>query len=356
MSLRNHLSLFATALFFTPVSLHAALIATDAAVPEQMERGGTAEDYARYIIGETPGYAKSMEYAWVGAFSSYNELVIQSGASLATGSVDIGYQTHTRHNRAIITGAGSRWSVDGALYVGFRGSYNSLEVREGGTLSLTNNLEIGYVNGSNYNSIVVSGPGSSVEAGSLSMGENGVGNTMTVTNGASLTLSRFSRTSIGYGEGAADNQLILDGAGTILRTGWLAVGDGEVGNTLTITNAALAVTWMGVSADAESNSVIRLNGGFLAITYDQTDMIHDLIAEGALHYWDSASGEWRAGGEEHFQVEFFGYDADDEAAAEALTGHSGLAGHTIVTSIPEPTVSTLVAGMLLFPLFRRRRA
>ena len=93
----------------------------------------------------------------VGYASSGNNLVIANSGQVFSASAYIGgYGSFTGNgNNGLVTGAGSLWSNSGSLYVGYRGSSNSLTIANSG-MAIATNVVIG-LNPSAGNVLTVSG-------------------------------------------------------------------------------------------------------------------------------------------------------------------------------------------------------
>ena len=67
-------------------------------------------------------------------------LVVSNGATVVDGNAYIGNALGANGDAALVTGAGSRWSNGGSLYIGVSGSGNTLLITNGGTVIATNVL------------------------------------------------------------------------------------------------------------------------------------------------------------------------------------------------------------------------
>src|SRR6266404_7638014 len=68
----------------------------------------------------------------VGSIGSFNHLLITNGGLVQNGFGALGIDPASRSNLAVITGAGSVWTNQNDLYVGYVGHGNSLVVSNGG--------------------------------------------------------------------------------------------------------------------------------------------------------------------------------------------------------------------------------
>jgi len=71
----------------------------------------------------------------VGSNGSFNQLVVSNGAMLINADGELGQAPGSSNNLAWITGAGSLWTNRGILTVGFYGVGNTLVVSNGATLA-----------------------------------------------------------------------------------------------------------------------------------------------------------------------------------------------------------------------------
>ncbi len=98
----------------------------------------------------------------------------------------IGSDAGSDANTVIVANAGSSWTLTGALRVGGSGSFNDLEILNGGVVSVTGNKNVwvGYADNAGGNRITVSGVGSTLDV-------QGTGE-ITLSNGGVPTNSDFN--------------------------------------------------------------------------------------------------------------------------------------------------------------------
>jgi len=238
------------------------------------------------------------------------------------------------YNRLCITNAGSRVILGQTCIGGERGgttytngTYNTLEVVDGGTLE-ANNLVIGGAEGSAYNRLLVDGAGSTVTVGyEILLGMRGHTNYIDILNGGKLeSLSRYLvighdreggqrfashgnictvsgvgselATTQGYyigADGCTDNELHISEGAEIGGTGQMTLGsgDGAMNNRVRITSGGKCCTlWsinIGNGLDANENEIyITGEGSTLKTTeYDVTIGVHShsnrvVVADGGL--------------------------------------------------------------------------
>jgi T5SS/PEP-CTERM-associated repeat protein len=190
----------------------------------------------------------------IGSGGRDNSLTVADGGTVTTGgNTYLSYYGASYANKAIVTGTGSAWTVNGALYLGYSGTDSELTVISGGRLNTTDTY-LGYnLNTASGNSARVSGATWN-NTGSLTVGHASANNSLRVENGGQLT---SGSTVIGNRQGyyryhyngstyvhseleyANNNSAGITGSSsTWALTGDLTVGLGGRGNTLTITDGA----------------------------------------------------------------------------------------------------------------------
>jgi T5SS/PEP-CTERM-associated repeat protein len=124
----------------------------------------------------------------VGNASEGASVVVSNGATVTGGAqVHLGPNTWATNNSILVTGSGSSWTNTATILVGATSSNNSLVVSDGG--QVTAPLYVGRDAGSNNNSVLVTGSGSSLSTGlgnTTIIGYSGQG-TLTVANGGIAT-------------------------------------------------------------------------------------------------------------------------------------------------------------------------
>ncbi len=168
------------------------------------------------VTGSGSEFANDATF-YLGKAGGGNTLMVEQGGLMTTRNARIGGDATSSGNMATVTGAGSNWNISGtALRVGSLGSSNSLSILDGGTVTVdTGRTFVGYGAGSNNNSILVSGTGSSLSVWDLFVGRLGTNNTVTVAAGGLLL---------------ADNIILGEQAGS---SGTLQIGTGGLAGTVT---------------------------------------------------------------------------------------------------------------------------
>lgn len=346
-------------LAFDVSGLCADIKATDENIPSSMNAGGTAEDYATYILGTTGPVTRDYgpnSGAFVGPSTSYNHLIIQSGSTMKSHYGWIGSTQNAHHNIADVIG--STWEVANRIDVGVDGSYNRLSITAGSQVS-AEWAYVGLTATASNNTLNLLGNGSKLNlAFSMTVGSSGPNNTLNVGDGAQLF--NGLQTVIGSYDNANNNQAFVYGRGSLISTPQLRIGGEDLtGNSLTLSDAGLvriSEYWdinYALFVSADTGNFMNFDGGFLAIEGDFTSHLADLIGAGAFRLWDGSN--WQIGSLNDF---IFGYY--DEADAFAFTGYEGLGGYTILTNvsvIPEPSTYAALVGCAALGLaaFRRHR-
>ena len=238
----------------------------------------------------------------VGFYGSSNSLVISNGGKVSDWFANIGWDSNSSGNSAVVTGSGSSWSNE-FLVVGHYGTGNTLLVSNGGTVVVGNYFGVGAYEGTaNSNTAIITGLGSSVYVGSEVDvgGENASGSLLALSNQAILVSgtntslpggvyigaydnfpdSRSSSNTVIVTGGAqwtnvtgnfyvgqygVSNALIISNGGAVINEGDAIIGDSNIaiGNTVTVNGSNSLWSNAGgvfVGNDGSSNSVVISNG------------------------------------------------------------------------------------------------
>ncbi|MBI5687600.1 MAG: hypothetical protein HZC54_21220, partial [Verrucomicrobia bacterium] len=219
----------------------------------------------------------------IGNNGSSNRLTIANGGQVFnTGDGMIGAWTNANGSSVLVSGPGSVWSNGGSLAVGNHGSYNSLSIAGGGQVFSATNGAIGGGTNANGNSVLVSGVGSVWSFDdSLDVGNHGSFNNLTIADGGQVFT--ITDSSIGGGTSASNNWVMVTGAGSVWANfGSLFLGYQGSGSSLTIANGGLvAATDAAIGYDASSGSLLTVSGGsFYAVNADGTGTLD--VHNGAL--------------------------------------------------------------------------
>ena len=209
---------------------------------------------------------------YLGNTGSFNQLNIANGGKVVNLSAIIGFDTSSSNNAVLVTGAGSVWSNASDLYVGYNGSFNQMTIADNATVR-NNRAHIGY-GSSTGNSVLVTGTGTVwVSTDNLNVGYAGSGDALTITNGGKVSAVGVY---LGNQAGANSNIMTIIGPGSVLSNSTaLGVGDNGSFNCLTIADGAAAYNGditIGVMANAKNNAVIVSGPGSLLSAVYSLDM------------------------------------------------------------------------------------
>ncbi|MBI5395855.1 MAG: autotransporter-associated beta strand repeat-containing protein, partial [Verrucomicrobia bacterium] len=208
----------------------------------------------------------------VGNFGSGNTLIVTNGGVVRAGTTNfpgfwLGNQAVSSNNTAIVIGTNSLIASPGRVLVGDDGSFNTMRILDGGTVSNANFFEVGRTATASNNLLWVSGQGALLTnaASGIIIGESGIGNTAIITNGARVvTAARFV---LGFNAAGTNNSAFIGGAGTVLEvgSGGIHVGTNGSFNTLVIGNGAVVSnvnrTVIGGAAGATGNFLLVTDSG-----------------------------------------------------------------------------------------------
>ena len=190
----------------------------------------------------------------------------------------------------------------GSLTIGYNGYGNTLTISNGALLNGNGGeLRVGADNSANSNSLFITGAGTVVSNYNVFYNGTGdsVSNTVVISAGATFTNTGGFNT----GWRGTNNYTRIDNA-TLKIGGELRVGD-QVGfnNTLVITNGSLVVVagniYSGVAANANGNNLIIAGGsimtnfGSASLSYDGNSNITTVSDSGT--FWRMANGDNRIG-------------------------------------------------------------
>lgn len=195
-------------------------------------------------------------------YNGQAELTISGGGQIYSVGGFLGHGDTSDGNTATITGAGSIWSSSDTLFIGNLGSDNTVTVSDGGLLSTTTtgkDAGIGFEDGSDNNTLTVTGTGSSfVNDGTVYVGNKGDNNQLEIFDGATVTSKNVR---IGGDALSSGNTVTVDGASVWTVSGTqLRIGSGGDNNTLNITgggtvNVTTGVTLLGRDATSDGNTL-----------------------------------------------------------------------------------------------------
>ena len=194
----------------------------------------------------------------VGENNSSNQLKLVDGGMIVDSDGKIGAGAASDFNTVEVSGSGSIWSNYSDLIVGEYGSDNVLTIADNGLVASWDNTLIGDEAGADRNAVVVQGAGSLLHTpfGTVVVGYNGSGNTLSALDGGSI--------SSGGGIVGVDsdhNQVLLDGSGSKwTMSSSLRVGMWGSSNAFTVSNGGVASvagnTYIGDLTGADGNSLV----------------------------------------------------------------------------------------------------
>ena len=199
----------------------------------------------------------------VGHQRSHNSLTISNGGRVNSKQGYIGNYTTSSNNTALVTGVGSLWT-NNDLRVGNEGAGNSLVISNGGQVKTYYATHIGYGVSSSNNTVLVTGSGSLLTNGNanigINIGRSGASNNLTISNGGRVENGSWGY--IGFDTSSSNNTALVTGVGSLWTNNVLVVGNNGVGNSLVISNGG-SVYAHGIIVGASSssaNNLIRVFG------------------------------------------------------------------------------------------------
>jgi T5SS/PEP-CTERM-associated repeat protein len=210
--------------------------------------------------GSTQTITEDLVYtgnAYIGNDDAKNHLIIQSEGSLQNNFGYIGNMPNCTNNTVVVNGPDACWINTAELYVGCYGSWNSLTITNGGSVTNVNGY-IGRYYWANNNQVLVDGDDSVwINSGGLVLGNKGKGNTLTLCNGAFVS----SRTGIiGVYEDAQDNVVEVRGTNSVWEISYaLKTGSSGAENRLLIHDGGRVKNedaFIGISSCAQGNRVV----------------------------------------------------------------------------------------------------
>jgi len=227
----------------------------------------------------------------IGYYGSSNSVTVADGGQLIgtrSANITLGFDVGSSNNLLIISGSNSLSSNNGGTYVGYGGSGNSISLSGGATMISGstnpayygsninyNDSYVGFYAASSNNSINLTGSNTAwMNTGSLNIGYDGSGNTMVLSNGASLIMIQASGTNA-----------------------WISLGENSnsFGNSLTVaTNSIASAQYVDVGWSGGSNVMTVKDGGIVTDTYgvighDSKSYGNSVLVTGGNSHWNSAT-------------------------------------------------------------------
>ena len=217
--------------------------------------------------------------------------------STVTPNFHVGYYGGN-HNAAIFSNGASLSSLSGTT-VGYNGNYNSLTLWRRATLTGTS-IEAG-TEGGGYNTTLITGASTGATLDYLDVGYSTssacVFNSLTIGDGAKVTCAGVTYDStIGFCAGSDFNSVTVTGPGSSWTVGYnssasdcLEIGSSSTDNTLTVANGGLVVlgspALSGTSVVMTTGNYIQFANGLLAIGGNVTSSLSTLLT-GYVKIWD----------------------------------------------------------------------
>ncbi len=310
-----------------------------------LDQGGSSSaPVYNFLIDYTSPLFDSTTDFTMGASTSWNRFYVTEGSTLDALGLVIGGAT--QNNMLVLRGTGpddssTTLTVQENVYVGTTGMSNALGIESGADATLGANtdsirsLYLGYVSSAPSSPVVthslltVSGPGSTLSAGQVFVGNNSTANWGTVCNGAKVSSRNCNIGSSGSRCHANSVVLTDDGSEWDMASSVYVGYSGNNENWLLVANGALLKNDNGWSFT--SGNYVGLAGGFIAFKGDKATAINNSLtsAFNIFIVWDDAGHAWSYGRTTNVSVTY--YDSTQEADAYAATGISGLAGYTVIS-------------------------
>ena len=192
-----------------------------------------------------------------------NLLVVTNGGEISVASITVGNNAAASNNTLLVTGPGTEVNLSSTLLVGNIGPHNAAIIRDGAVVNANSIGRVGLVAGGSNNTILVDDATLNI-GGEFRFGENAGGNTMVLTNGATLVTGAGAfHGAIGVNAGVDNNTVLVTG-GSVWSNVSVRVGQGSSGNRLTIADGGTLVstgaTFSGFVGVVGSNNVAVVTG------------------------------------------------------------------------------------------------
>uniref|UniRef100_UPI003568CF19 autotransporter domain-containing protein n=1 Tax=Pontiella sp. TaxID=2837462 RepID=UPI003568CF19 len=220
----------------------------------------------------------------IGDCGALNRLIVEEGGAVESGMGVVGFESSSVNNLVSVSGAGSEWSSDGELHIGYGGTGNALYIYDGGLVSASN----GYVGTMSDNNIASIQHNGSVWSNSanLYVGHQGSTNVLSVLDGG---LVESKNAFIGYGSMASGNSVTVSGnLSKWNNSGELYVGYGGSDNKLTVENGGIMASGTGTIG-----ALAGANGNWVSVAGDGSEwaVFGNLYMGGSM-----LSDNWTDGG------------------------------------------------------------
>jgi T5SS/PEP-CTERM-associated repeat protein len=204
---------------------------------------------------------------FVGDVSSGNSLGVSNGGTVTVGhSVLIGNASTSSNNSVRLSDAGTFLTNGVDLSIGNDGSGNSLVISNGASAYVGRFTTVGNNAGSANNTLVVTDNAAFTNFYDLYIGNAGFSNSLEISGGGTVTVlgdpwpGNYNGSVIGSKSNSFNNSAVISGFGSTLNSPNLFVGDFGSSNSLTISNGGQALvaatTFLGNNASSSNNSVV----------------------------------------------------------------------------------------------------
>lgn len=201
---------------------------------------------------------------YVGWGGHNDTMTIASNGVLSDVNGWIGYTNTATNHSALVTGSNSLWSNSGTLTIGYLGGGNTLSISDGGSVTDTT-AYIGSNSTSSNNSVLVTGTNSLwTNSGDLFIGNFGSSNTLNVAGGGRVLVG--GNINIGSQEVSFNNIAVVTGSNTLLsNSSSLVVGRLGSYNSLLLNAGAQVRSGAdsSIGAFGSNNSVLVSDNGTL---------------------------------------------------------------------------------------------
>jgi len=262
------------------------------------------------LVTDTGSIWSNRGNLYVGYQGSSNSLTIANGGKVYNSGLGatVGLLAGANNNAVTVTGTGSVWTNSGFLDFGDSSYGNTLTIANGGRVDNNSWGAIGLNPGSSNNAVTVTGAGSVWNMSGLDVGLSGSGNTLTIASGG-VVYNSGAGAGIGVVAGANNNAVTVTGTGSLwTNNGALYVGQDGSGNSLTVSaggKVAYSQFYLGYNADA-CNNTLSINDAATTFGSLANDLVigyqgstnHLIVANGAtvldangyVGYTNSANG------------------------------------------------------------------
>jgi len=234
------------------------------------------------LITDTNSSWQNSYAVFVGFDGMGGSLTVSNGATMAAIEDNVlGQDSTSSNNYALVTGGGSVWSSSRNLYVGYYGPANSVTISNGGQV-INNYALLGTYPGSDSNCVMVTDAGSLwTNDDDVYVGYYGSGNRLVISNGSQVI---DYNGWLGSDTNSCNNQALVTGAGSVWsNANAVLIGDFGSSNSLVIGNGGLVGDYWGLVGedDSGSNNTVLVEPG--GVWNNQQLAVGDLGSQNALY-------------------------------------------------------------------------